>query len=76
MTIATASQPLGVAIGYVFPSFFVGADDALPENKEQARHDVYLSLVWQAVMGSIMTLVAFILFKEKPPTPPSRSAAE
>lgn len=31
-TIGMAAQPIGVAIGYVFPSFFVTIDDNLPEN--------------------------------------------
>ena len=37
VTIGTAFQPVGVAIGYVIPSFFVTEEDSLPEYKEQAR---------------------------------------
>jgi Na+/melibiose symporter-like transporter len=75
-TIATVSQPLGVAIGYVFPSFFVSVEDSLPEFKDQARHAVYMSLLWQAIIGTVFTVFALIFFREKPATPPSLTAAD
>ena len=39
--VATAFQPIGVAIGYVLPAFWVTADDSLPENAALARHNIY-----------------------------------
>lgn len=72
-TIGTAAQPIGVAIGYVFPSFFVTVDDNLPENISEARHDVYESLFWQAIIGTALTLISVVLFRDKPPTPPTKA---
>jgi hypothetical protein len=72
-TIGTAAQPLGVAIGYIFPSFFVSARDSDPEFVDEARHAVYLSLLWQAIIGTVFTLFGCIFFREKPATPPSRT---
>ena len=47
-TIATAAQPLGVAIGFVFPSIFVKNTDADPgpENVDNARHHLFQSQLW------------------------------
>jgi len=47
-TIATAAQPLGVAIGFVFPSIFVKVSDADPgeQNVENARHHIFQSQLW------------------------------
>ena len=47
-TIATACDPLGVAIGFIFPLLFVTADDAEPgeENVANAREHIYQSLFW------------------------------
>jgi hypothetical protein len=39
-TVGAACQPLGVAIGFVFPTFFVTpADETGP--KDTARHNVF-----------------------------------
>ena len=46
VTVGTAFQPLGAAVGYVFPTFFVTTDDIEPVNRDQARHDIYLSLFY------------------------------
>lgn len=37
---------------------------------------MYLSLFWQAVVGTVCTVFALIFFREKPPTPPSLTTAE
>lgn len=74
-TIGMAAMPIGVAIGYVFPSFFVTTDDSLPQNVSQARHDVYLSLLWQAIIGTGVMLISALLFREKPVTPPTKAHA-
>ena len=72
-TIATAAQPLGVAIGFVFPSFFVKAADADPgvENVANARHHIFQSQLWQAIVGLAVLLLLLVCFREKPKTPPS-----
>jgi len=44
-TLATASLPLGAAVGFVVPSFFVSDSDKDPANREQARTDIFNSLL-------------------------------
>jgi len=75
-TIATAAQPLGVAIGFVFPSLFVTATDADEgaSNEDSARHHIFLSQVWQAGIGAFVMLLLIFLFREKPKTPPSATS--
>lgn len=34
ITIASSFQPIGVAVGYVLPAFYVTQADTLPENAE------------------------------------------
>ena len=41
VTVATSAMPIGVAIGYVLPSFFVKAETSSPDYVSQARHEVY-----------------------------------
>ena len=75
-TIATAAQPIGVAIGFVFPSIFVTADDADDGKKheEDARHHIFLSQIWQAGIGALVLVLLIIFFREKPKTPPSATS--
>ena len=42
-TVATAAQPLGVALGFAFPSIFVRSADESPGdiNVQQARHHIF-----------------------------------
>jgi len=74
-TVGAACQPLGVAIGFVFPTFFVVAADSLAANKDEARTHIFQSILWQAVIASVVFILVLIFFKEKPPTPPSTSAS-
>ncbi|CDW77331.1 major facilitator superfamily protein [Stylonychia lemnae] len=73
-TIATASIPLGVAVGFVIPSIFVDNDDNLPQNKDNARDHIFNSLLCQAIIASVIAALILFFFREKPPTPPSPSA--
>jgi fucose permease len=75
-TVATAAQPIGVAIGFVFPSIFVKAADAEPgqTNVDNARYHIYQSQLWQAIVGVSVLVVLLIFFREKPKTPPSSSS--
>ena len=41
---------------------------------QSARHHIYQSLLWQAIIGAAIWLVSLILLREKPPTPPSSSS--
>lgn len=76
-TIATVAQPLGVAVGFVFPSIFVKTADADPgqENVDNARHHIFQSQLWQAVVGTAVLLLLLVFFKEKPKTPPSAAGS-
>ena len=75
-TIATAAQPIGVAIGFVFPSIFVTVADADPGqiNVDNARHHIYQSQLWQAIVGICVLAFLLVFFREKPKTPPSNSS--
>ena len=44
-TIASVASPIGGAIGFVLPTFFVVNDDVKPENKESARDHIFYSLL-------------------------------
>lgn len=67
-------MPLGVAIGFLIPTIFVDSTDVEPANKERARNDIFLSLICQAIIGTVVAILILIFFREKPPTPPSLSA--
>lgn len=64
-----------MAIGYVLPAFFVSEADTLPENLEQARTDVFNSLVLQTIIGTAVLVLILFFFREQPPTPPSSTHA-
>lgn len=73
-TVATISNPLGVAIGFVLPVLFVTDQDNLPENREDAKTNIFYSLLCQALIQTAVTIIIVVFYKEKPPTPPSASA--
>lgn len=58
-------NPIGSALGFIFPSLFV-SDDENSDTKDQ----VYSMLFYQAIVVTVLIAPIFILFKEKPPTPP------
>ena len=70
---ATVANPLGVAIGFVIPALFVDDSDKDPINRVIARKNIFNSLLCQAIIGSVITVLTVIFFREKPPTPPSPS---
>jgi fucose permease len=72
-TIASAANPLGVAIGFVFPSLFV-PDEVEGTDKIELQHLIYLSFLYQAIIGTVCLVPVIFLFKNKPPTEPSSSA--
>jgi cyanate permease len=73
-TIATTALPIGAAAGFVIPAFFVDDEDLKPENRETAKGHIFHSLLFQAILGAVLSLLIFVFFREKPPTPPSPSA--
>lgn len=68
-------MPLGVAIGYVIPSFFVTSSDGNKGNEESAQTHIRNSLILQGILGTIVVILIIFFFREKPPTPPSASAS-
>ncbi len=64
-TVAAMSNPVGIAIGQLLPSFFVTGDDT-------DASGISLLLLVEAGIASASLLLTF-LFQAKPPTPPSRS---
>lgn len=73
-TVASIANPIGVAIGFVLPTFFVDDDDKLPINKELAREHIFTSLLVQAILGTVLSIFVILLFRSRPPTKPSPSA--
>jgi hypothetical protein len=68
------ATPLGVAVGFLIPAIFVDDSDLNPVNREKAKKDIFDSLLCQAILGTLITALVCIFFREKPPTPPSASA--
>lgn len=75
-TLATASLPLGAAVGFLVPSFFVADSDRDPSKREQARTDIFNSLLCQAIIGTIVAFLIVFFFRDKPPSPPSPSSGQ
>ena len=73
ITVICVCQTIGIGIGFAFPSFFVKASDSDPgeQNVENARQHIFQSLLWQAIIGTVVLLFCLVFFREKPPTPPS-----
>ena len=69
------SNPLGVAIGFVLPSLFVEDSDKDKGNEESAREHIFMSLLVQAIIASVITVIIILFFRDKPPRPPSSSAS-
>lgn len=68
-TIASLFNPLGSAIGQVIPPMTVTSDDNGGD-----VHGMTSLLIIEAGICGLSLLLAFLWFKSKPPTPPSRSA--
>ena len=69
-TVCSIANPIGVAIGFLFPSFFIDDDD----EGEIARQHIQESFFYQAIIGTVLGVVCLIFFRSKPPTPPSNTA--
>lgn len=63
-TIASVINPIGVAIGFIFPPAFVHKPTDLPT-----------MLFYQAILASALSIPVILLFRDKPPTPPSTAAS-
>ena len=70
LTICVSAVIFGAAVGFVFPVLFIGDDD----KDEVFKQNVMISLVAQAGIGLVISVVTLLMFKNKPKTPPSPSA--
>lgn len=71
ITFGGTANIVGNAIGFIFPTLFVEAEN--PKNVE-VRSQIFLSLLVQWIIGVILTLLAIFTFKDKPEVPPSPNA--
>jgi len=69
-TIASVANPVGVGIGFLIAQGFVDNDADGLEGLKQVRNLMFFT----AVLGSIMITPIFIFFRNKPASPPSKSA--
>ena len=73
-SIATISLPIGGALGFTFPTLFVPNSDLYNPDSHQVKVHVFHLFLMQAILTAIITMMIILLFKDKPPTPPSASA--
>jgi len=71
-TVISVSLNIGNAFGAFLPQFFIDMDSAEPSI---ILNQLKNMMVFMASMGTIVLGLTIILFKEKPPTPPSKSAS-
>lgn len=65
-TILSVINILGVGVGFLIPGGFV--EDNI--KGEEAKSQIFNLVLAEAIMTTVATIPVFILFKEKPPTPP------
>ena len=65
-TLLSVINVLGVGIGFLIPGAFVTDGKSIDETKD----DYFSLLMTQAIMATVMIAPVFLLFREKPPTPP------
>lgn len=70
--VGSNSNTLGVAIGFLYSTFFVSKEDFY--DTESAKHDIAFSLWIQAVICVALLIVTLLTFQDKPPSPPSSHA--
>lgn len=71
-TLISISHVIGNLVGVVFPIFFVTDSDKT--NPETAKEHIWTYILFQSIAVSVMTIPTFLLIKNQPAHPPSRSA--
>ena len=61
--------PLGGGFGYVFHLFFVSPEDI--HHPEEAKKNIQNLCIASALVFTSIYVVALLLFRAKPPTPPT-----
>lgn len=67
--LASLSNPLGSAIGSFIPGMLVAGD-----SDNAIKHGIQNTLLVQMIFGFISLVVVLLLFRERPPSPPSATA--
>mmetsp|Transcript_25736 Transcript_25736/g.45199 ORF Transcript_25736/g.45199 Transcript_25736/m.45199 type:complete len:426 (-) Transcript_25736:950-2227(-) len=67
-TVGSAANSLGVAFGFIIPSIFVDGSSG--------KTEVGWLMVTEAIVIGAVLVADILLFKGKPPTPPSKSGGE
>ncbi len=70
-TIASLSNPIGIALGQLLPGLFV--KEQVPQKPGDPPCDFMFYLCLQLGAAALFSLLAIFFFSEKPPTAPSRS---
>ncbi len=62
-------ESFGAGFGYMFHVFFVDPDDT--DDPEEAKDNILDLCYASAILFTSLYLVAVVIFKEKPPLPPT-----
>lgn len=62
---------LGAAIGYFIPSIFINF--ANQGDNSYMRNQIFLMMIWTAVVATLICVSVIIFFGDKPKVPPSLS---
>jgi FLVCR family feline leukemia virus subgroup C receptor-related protein len=64
--------PLGYIAGYAITTFLVTADET--DDHETVKDQIYNLIFYENIGTSVCIILTMILYKDKPPTPPSFAA--
>lgn len=70
-TIGPNANTLGIAIGFLYPTFFVKDSE---KDVDKSKNQIQLALIVLAAMAIILFFVTLFTFQSKPKTPPSSNA--
>jgi nitrate/nitrite transporter NarK len=72
-TVTSIASVMGVIFGFVFPIFFLSDDDRDDPN---VKDKIWFYTLIQSITITVMAIPIFFLVKNKPETPPSKSAKD
>ena len=70
-TLGSLAQPIGAVMGFLLPLPFIGDKD---KDSSEGKSKFLFYVLIQSIIITAMTLPIIFIVKDKPPTPPSRSA--
>lgn len=74
--ISICSGPSGIFVSKILIGTIMWNDDKDPENQMRARSHYEFFIMMNALIITLMIIPAFFLFRDAPPTPPSKIAAK